>query len=201
VLLVLPLLLGGACLVSLAGAAAADDTSEDLKQLRAQIQKELTALKKREQQLRQEFLKLDQKSQLLDEQLRKLRAAGVGPGTAAPAATAQNAPPAPTQGVAPVAAKAQRVGNSPLATLAPVPNCRAGWRVFHPAIDIETAHHLHQPLGPNSRLGVCMTVPRLDGASIKPVIYDRPLPVGGTLIPKTYKKRRKKKCPISSLSR
>jgi len=56
----------------------ADDTAEDLRQLRAAIQKELADFKKREQKLHQEFLRLDQKSQLLDEQLRKLRAAGVG---------------------------------------------------------------------------------------------------------------------------
>jgi hypothetical protein len=69
------LLLGGAYLVS-PSVALADDTAEELKQLRATIQKELAELKKREQKLRQEFLRLDQKSQLLDEQLRKLRAAG-----------------------------------------------------------------------------------------------------------------------------
>ena len=78
------LLLGAASLVSPPRAALADDladdTAEDLRQLRATIQKELADLKKREQKLHQEFLRLDQKSQLLDEQLRKLRAAGVGPG-------------------------------------------------------------------------------------------------------------------------
>jgi cell division protein FtsB len=72
------LLLGGACFVTPLGCALADDTAEDLKQLRAAIQKELADLKKREQKLHQEFLRLDQKSQLLDEQLRKLRAAGAG---------------------------------------------------------------------------------------------------------------------------
>jgi hypothetical protein len=85
------LFLGGAWLVWLPRIALAEDPAEDLKQLRATIQKELAALKKREQQLHQEFLRLDQKSQLLDEQLKKLRAAGVGPGTAAPASTAQGA--------------------------------------------------------------------------------------------------------------
>jgi hypothetical protein len=72
------LLFGGACLAAPLGAALADDTAEDLKQLRATIQKELADLKKREQKLHQEFLRLDQKSQLLDDQLRKLRAAGTG---------------------------------------------------------------------------------------------------------------------------
>jgi hypothetical protein len=80
-----PLLLGGACLLCLPGTAAADDPAEELKQLRASIQKELAALKKREQKLHEEFLRLDQKSQLLDEQMRKLRAAGAGPGNGAPA--------------------------------------------------------------------------------------------------------------------
>src|SRR5215470_13305391 len=75
------LLLGGVSLLALSCTARADDTAEDLKQLRAEIQKELAALKKREQQLHQEFLRLDQKSQLLDEQLCKLRAAGTGPGS------------------------------------------------------------------------------------------------------------------------
>jgi hypothetical protein len=81
--------------VSPLGAALADDTAEDLKQLRAAIQKELADLKKREQKLHQEFLRLDQKSQLLDDQLRKLRAAGVGPGTAAPAAPLEGGVPPP----------------------------------------------------------------------------------------------------------
>src|SRR5690349_16602089 len=89
------LLLAGACLVS-PRAALADDTAEELRQLRAAIQKELTELKKREQKLHQEFLRLDQKSQLLDDQLRKLRAAGTTvPSGAAPAASTTTAGPAP----------------------------------------------------------------------------------------------------------
>ena len=92
------LLLGGAFLLSPSGAALADDTAEDLKQLRAAIQKELADLKKREQKLHQEFLRLDQKSQLLDDQLRKLRAVGVGPGTATPTVPAGGSVPS----VAPV---------------------------------------------------------------------------------------------------
>src|SRR2546423_14915786 len=91
------LLLGGACVVSPLGAAFADDTAEDLKQLRVAIQKELADLKKREQKLHQEFLRLDQKSQLLDDQLRKLRAAGAGPGAATPTAPGGGGvPPAST---------------------------------------------------------------------------------------------------------
>jgi hypothetical protein len=107
------LFLGGACLVSSPGAALADDTAEDLKQLRVAIQKELADLKKREQKLHLEFLRLDQKSQLLDDQMRKLRAAGTtgpAPATPAPAAAppqpagtevAQTAPPPPAQQPAP----------------------------------------------------------------------------------------------------
>src|SRR5215469_708640 len=91
------LLFGGACLLSPLSAALADDTAADLKELRAAIQKELADLKKREQKLHQEFLRLDQKSQLLDEQLRKLRAAGTGGTSAAPSA----APVVPPTGEAP----------------------------------------------------------------------------------------------------
>src|SRR5580693_1870034 len=88
------LLLAAASFVSPPRAALADDTAEDLRQLRAAIQKELADLKKREQKLRQQFLRLDQKSQLLDEQLRKLRAAGVGPGGTNPSAAAGGVAPA-----------------------------------------------------------------------------------------------------------
>jgi hypothetical protein len=93
------LLLSAASLVSTPGAALAEDTAEDLRQLRATIQKELADLKKREQKLHQEFLRLDQKSQLFDEQLAKLRAAGVGSGgTSASAAAGSAAPPAVAHG-------------------------------------------------------------------------------------------------------
>jgi hypothetical protein len=94
------LLLGGACLLSPLSAALADDTAQDLKELRAAIQKELADLKKREQKLHQEFLRLDQKSQLLDEQLRKLRAAGAAApviATPTPAAAAVSSRPTPTE--------------------------------------------------------------------------------------------------------
>src|SRR6202047_2453430 len=74
--------------------AGSDDIAEDLRQLRAAIQKELADLKKREEKLHQQFLRLDQKSQLLDEQLRKLRAAGIGPGGANPSAAAGGVAPA-----------------------------------------------------------------------------------------------------------
>jgi hypothetical protein len=74
------LLLGGVCLISPLGAALADDTAEDLKQLRAAIQKELADLKKREQKLHQEFLRLDQKSQLLDISCDRCGRPAQGPG-------------------------------------------------------------------------------------------------------------------------
>ena len=88
------LFLSTASVLSLPCTAVADDTAEDLRQLRAAIQKELADLKKREERLHQQFLRLDQKSQLLDEQLRKLRAAGVGPGGANPSAAAEGVAPA-----------------------------------------------------------------------------------------------------------
>jgi hypothetical protein len=84
------------CAASLAlptRAARADDTAEGLRQLRATVEKELADLKKREQKLHQEFLRLDQKSQLLDEQLHKLRAAGTGPGGANSSTVAGEAAP------------------------------------------------------------------------------------------------------------
>jgi len=88
------LFLSTASVLSLPCTAVADDTAEDLRQLRAAIQKELADLKKREERLHQQFLRLDQKSQLLDEQLRKLRAAGIGPGGANPSAAAGGVAPA-----------------------------------------------------------------------------------------------------------
>ncbi len=104
----LALLLGGACIVSFPGRAIADPrggtetipTGEELKQLRESLLKEIAALRKQEQKLHQEFLRLDQKSQVLDRQLRELRAAGTGTdnnalptGAAAPGASLVAAPP------------------------------------------------------------------------------------------------------------
>ena len=118
------LLLGGAYLVAPLGVALADDTAEDLKQLRAAIQKELADLKKREQKLHQEFLRLDQKSQLLDDQLRKLRAAGTGgPVIAAPNATGATGARNP--------GKAGGNGNG--SDERPVPRCPARARKRSPA--------------------------------------------------------------------
>jgi hypothetical protein len=108
------------CLVSPLGAALADDTAEDLKQLRAAIQKELADLKKREQKLHQEFLRLDQKSQLLDDQLRKLRAAGVGPGTATPMAPVGGGVP-PAAAVTPSRPAGTEVAQTSAPAAAPSP--------------------------------------------------------------------------------
>src|SRR5262249_2045236 len=71
--------------------------------------------KKREQKLHQEFVRLDQKSQLLDEQLKKLRAAGTGSGNAT-AAVAPAAPP-PGGGISPKPATGAEVAQ----TSAPAP--------------------------------------------------------------------------------
>jgi hypothetical protein len=72
------------------GALAAGAGDDDLAQLKAEVQKELGALKREEAKLHQQFLELerkskvlDRKSELLDQQLRAIRATG----PASPAAT------------------------------------------------------------------------------------------------------------------
>ena len=121
------LLLAAASFVSPPRAALADDTAEDLRQLRAAIQKELADLKKREQKLRQEFLRLDQKSQLLDEQLHKLQAAGVGPGGTHPSAAAGGVIPPAGAGGSPKPAAATEVAqtSAPPAAAQPAPPAAA----------------------------------------------------------------------------
>jgi len=103
------LLLGGLSLTALPVAAAADPSTDDLNKLRADIQKEIGALKKQEAKLHQQFLDLDRrsklldrKSELLDSQLRNLHATGIGSTSIVPAgvgapgstATISNSPPA-----------------------------------------------------------------------------------------------------------
>jgi len=129
------LLLGTASFLSLPCIALADDTAEDLRQLRSAIQKELADLKKREQKLHQEFLRLDQKSQLLDEQLRKLRAAGVGPGGANPPAVAGGVtPPAGAEGSPkPAAASEVAQTSAPAAAAQPAPEAGAAASATPPA--------------------------------------------------------------------
>jgi hypothetical protein len=117
------LFLGGAYLIS-PSAALADDTAEELKQLRTAIQKELTELKKREQKLHQEFLRLDQKSQLLDEQLRKLRAAGTGPGNGPATTPADSVPPA-AAAAAPKAPQPKEVAQNSAPVAEPAPESGA----------------------------------------------------------------------------
>jgi hypothetical protein len=112
------LLLGGACLVSLPSATLADD-AEELRQLRASIQKELADLKKREQKLHQEFLRLDQKSQLLDEELRRLRAAGTAAGSAPPPHAPDNVGPSPSPEPRPKAAARNEVAQTSAPTAEP----------------------------------------------------------------------------------
>ena len=90
-ILIPALLAGGVSLAAFPVTAAADPSTDDLNQLRAEIQKEIAALKKQEAKLHQQFLDLDRRSQLLDkksvlldEQLRTLRATGIGSAGAAP---------------------------------------------------------------------------------------------------------------------
>jgi hypothetical protein len=103
------------CAASLASPprALADDTAEDLRQLRATVEKELADLKQREQKLHQEFLRLDQKSQLLDEQLHKLRAAGTGPGNTNSSTAAGDAAPPVRAGNSPEPASATVAQTTP----------------------------------------------------------------------------------------
>jgi hypothetical protein len=129
------LLLAAVSFVSPPRAALADDTAEDLRQLRAAIQKELADLKKREQKLRQEFLRLDQKSQLLDEQLHKLRAAGVGSGGTNPSAAAAGVIPPAGAGGSPKPAAATEVAqtSAPPAAAQPAPQGSAAASAAPPA--------------------------------------------------------------------
>jgi hypothetical protein len=129
------LLLAAVSFVSPPRAALADDTAEDLRQLRAAIQKELADLKKREQKLHQEFLRLDEKSQLLDEQLRKLRAAGVGPGGTHPSAAAGGVAPPAGAGGSPKPAAATEVAqtSAPPAAAQPAPQGSAAASAAPPA--------------------------------------------------------------------
>jgi hypothetical protein len=129
------MLLGTASLVSASRAALADDTAEDIRQLRATIQKELADLRKREEKLHQEFLRLDQKSQLLDEQLEILRAAGVESGGTNPSPAAGGvARPAGAEGP-PNPAAAIEVGETtaPAVAAQPAPEPAAAAAAAPPA--------------------------------------------------------------------
>lgn len=100
------LVIGGASLVALPGSAVADSPTDDLAQLKATIQKEITTLKKQEDKLHQQVLELDRKSrlldrknQLLDRQLREMRAAGEANINPAPPGIATSAPPVSGSGL------------------------------------------------------------------------------------------------------
>jgi hypothetical protein len=129
------LLLNMASALSLPCTALADDTPEDLRQLREAIRKELGELKKREQKLQAEFLRLDEKSQLLDEQLRKLRAAGAGPGGARPSPAAGGAAPAAGSEGSPKPAAATEVAqtSAPATAAQPAPESGAAASAAPPA--------------------------------------------------------------------
>jgi hypothetical protein len=129
------LLLNMASALSLPCTALADDTPEDLRQLREAIRKELGELKKREQKLQAEFLRLDEKSQLLDEQLRKLRAAGAGPGGARPSPAAGGAAPAVGSEGSPKPAAATEVAqtSAPATAAQPAPESGAAASAAPPA--------------------------------------------------------------------
>jgi hypothetical protein len=129
------LLLNMASALSLPCTALADDTPEDLRQLREAIRKELGELKKREQKLQAEFLRLDEKSQLLDEQLRKLRAAGAGPGGARPSPAAGGAAPAAGSEGSPKPAAATEVAqtSTPATAAQPAPESGAAASAAPPA--------------------------------------------------------------------
>jgi hypothetical protein len=127
-------LLFGASLVSSTRAALADDTAEDLKQLRATVQKELADLKKREQKLHQDFLRLDQKSQVLDKQLHELQAAGAGRAGANPSAAVEGvAPPASADGSPKQAAMEVTQSSEPPAVVRRAPASRAPASAAPPA--------------------------------------------------------------------
>ena len=119
------LLFGGTFLIALPGGAFADPSTDDLKQLRATIQKELSALKKQEDKLHQQILELDRKSklldlknQLLDRQLSTLRATGLG--------TASSVPPAPTASSPAASAPSPEVAQTPAAAISAPTTAPAG---------------------------------------------------------------------------
>jgi hypothetical protein len=119
------LLFGGAFLIALPSGAFADPSTDDLKQLRATIQKELSALKKQEDKLHQQVLELDrksklldQKNQLLDRQLSTLRATGLG--------TTSGVSPAPTSPSPPASAPSLEVAQTPAAAASAPTTAPAG---------------------------------------------------------------------------
>lgn len=113
------------------GAVAADTGGDDLAQLKAEIQKELTTLKREEAKLHQQFLELDRKSklldrksELLDQQLRAIRGTGAAGPAAAPDVGAPGSPAtisgSPTMG-SPSPGSALEVAQAPAAAPSPAP--------------------------------------------------------------------------------
>ena len=75
-------LLASVCLLARPSVGRADPLPDDLQQLRVTLRQQIESLKREQQKLYREVLRLDQKSELLDRQLRGMRATGLGPGTA-----------------------------------------------------------------------------------------------------------------------
>ena len=91
----LPVALFVCALFASPGTGHADGTPDDLQQLRASIKKQMDELRREQQKLNQEFLRLDAKSQLLDRQLKTLRAAGTGGVAPSEIPAAPSSAPAP----------------------------------------------------------------------------------------------------------
>lgn len=130
------LLLGGAALVALPHGAFADSATDDLNQLRATVQKEISALKKQEDKLHQQVLELDRKSrlldrknQLLDQQLQKIRATGLETVSPAPPGIASSVPAAPSSGLE----VAQTPSQTPSTAATPAPAASQGGAAPAPA--------------------------------------------------------------------
>jgi hypothetical protein len=119
------LLLGGTSLIALPVGARADSTTDDLNQLRATVQKEISELKKQEAKLHQQVLDLDRKSKLLDlknrlldKQLRELRATGLETVSPVPSDVASSAPETSGSGLE-VAQTPSQTSTSPAASSSP----------------------------------------------------------------------------------
>jgi len=90
---------GTASILGCVGVAQAQSQPDnDLRELRTTLRRQFQSLKKQQEKLARELARLDQKSELLDRQLQKLRATGAGPGPAvvvggATVAVPSNPPP------------------------------------------------------------------------------------------------------------
>lgn len=167
------LFVGGLSVVTLPITAAADPNADDLAKLRAEIKKEIAALKKQEAKLQQQFIDLDRRSQLLDTQLRMLRAAGTegaetaSPGGGAPGSSATISG-SPTPSSAPPAAGSE-VAQAPAAP--PVPTTPAAGQPTSPPASGEAAPIQGPSAAQQQARQVVETAPTLSSA-------------GGVLTPK-----------------